>query len=224
MKLIDVRVKFFKNILDSSDVPIEPNITCFVGKNESGKTAFLHALYRLNPAHPVAVFNVQQQYPAWLEKRHRREGIKLEEVVPVSATFAIEPPDRAKFEARFGKGSLAATEITYERDYSGKASLSNVSDEAKVVASLLAGVAIPADFADRAANISKFSELDELRTAIHANGGEACVIACASLDAVKAKMLGNASDLSSAMFSEISDLLPKFFYFDEYSSLPGTIV
>jgi predicted ATP-dependent endonuclease of OLD family len=53
----------FKNILDSTPVEIEPDVTCLVGKNESGKTAYLHALYRLRPARPNAVFNVQLQYP-----------------------------------------------------------------------------------------------------------------------------------------------------------------
>jgi len=92
MKLAEVQVRNFKNILDSTTVDIEPDITCFVGKNESGKTAFLHSLYRLNPARH-AVFSVQQQYPAWLEKAHRREGKKLEDVIPVRAVFQLENSD-----------------------------------------------------------------------------------------------------------------------------------
>src|ERR1700722_1426076 len=106
MKLTQVEIKTFKNFLDSTPVAIEPDITCFVGKNESGKTAFLNALYRLNPANKGAKFNVQQQYPAWLEKAHRREKIELEKVRPISATFKLEPDDILKIEERFGKGGL----------------------------------------------------------------------------------------------------------------------
>src|SRR5580658_5133075 len=106
MKLTQVEIKSFKNILDSTPVSIEPDITCFVGKNESGKTAFLHALYRLKPAHAGVSFNVQQHYPAWLEKAHRREGKQLEDVRPVRATFTVEEADLTAFEKRFGKDSL----------------------------------------------------------------------------------------------------------------------
>ena len=41
MKLTEVRVTNFRNFLDSNPVRIQDDITCLVGKNESGKTAFL---------------------------------------------------------------------------------------------------------------------------------------------------------------------------------------
>jgi predicted ATP-dependent endonuclease of OLD family len=223
MKLTEVEITYFKNILDSTPVSIEPNITCFVGKNESGKTAFLHALYRLNPAHAGPKFNVQQQYPAWLEKTHRREGKKLEEVNPVRATFEVEKADFVTFEQRFGKGSLKSKYVVFERDYAGKGMLRYDVDEIKAVAFLLSAIDIPADFKDRAGNLARFSELDGLRKEMEANGGEACKSACADMKAKQAEMLGKAQDLSSAMVGQIDSLIPEFFYFDEYSSLPGTI-
>jgi AAA ATPase domain len=223
MKLTEVEIKYFKNILDSTAVSIEPDITCFVGKNESGKTAFLHALYRLNPAHRGAKFNVQQHYPAWLEKAHRREGNKLEEVRPVRATFEVEKTDIAAFELRFGKGSLKSKHIVFEKSYSGQGYLTVETDEAKAVAFLLSAIDIPADFKDRAVKVTKLSELDKLRTEMEANGGEACTAACAEIDEKKAEILGDAEDLRKAMLVQIDAMLPKFFYFDEYSSLPGTI-
>ena len=48
MKLINAQVTNFKSIDDSEVVNFD-NVTCLVGKNESGKTAFLQALMRLNP-------------------------------------------------------------------------------------------------------------------------------------------------------------------------------
>ncbi len=223
MKLTEVEIKYFKNILDSTPVSIEKDITCFVGKNESGKTAFLHALYRLNPANAGAKFNVQQQYPAWLEKAHRREGKVLEEVSPVRATFAVEKADLALLEARFGNGCLKSKHITYERAYGGQGSLGYETDEGKGVAFLLSSIEVPADFKERAGKINKFSELDTLRKDMEANGGEACTSACADLDEKREKMFGEAENWRSAAHAVIVRLMPKFFYFDEYSSLPGTI-
>src|SRR5690348_16019913 len=49
MKLLEARVTNYKNIEDSGPVTVD-RITCLVGKNESGKTTFLEALYKLSPA------------------------------------------------------------------------------------------------------------------------------------------------------------------------------
>ncbi|MBW2149391.1 MAG: AAA family ATPase [Deltaproteobacteria bacterium] len=98
MKLISAQIRLFRNILDSTEVDIEDDVTCLVGKNESGKTAFLQALYRLNPALRNVSFSIHEQYPAWLEKRDRRGGIDLEKVCPVRAVFALEEDDRVALE------------------------------------------------------------------------------------------------------------------------------
>ena len=119
MKLTEIQVHHFKNILDSTVVEIEPNITCLVGKNESGKTAVLHALYRANPARAGVEFSLQQQYPAWLEKLHRREGKDLLKARPIRADFELEAKDLSILETRFGKDTLTSKSVTIEREYGG---------------------------------------------------------------------------------------------------------
>ena len=47
MLLVDVRIKNYKCILDSETFTVD-QMTCLVGKNESGKSAILQALYKLN--------------------------------------------------------------------------------------------------------------------------------------------------------------------------------
>ena len=39
MKLTKAQVQYFRNILDSTEIEIQDDVTCLVGKNESGKTA-----------------------------------------------------------------------------------------------------------------------------------------------------------------------------------------
>ncbi|HSY99634.1 MAG TPA: AAA family ATPase [Terriglobales bacterium] len=48
MKLKSVHVREYKSILDSTKFETG-DVTCLVGKNESGKTAVLEALSHLNP-------------------------------------------------------------------------------------------------------------------------------------------------------------------------------
>ncbi len=119
MLLKSVRIAHFKHVLDSTEVAIQPDITCLVGKNESGKSTFLEALRRLKPAQGAAHFSSPTQYPAWLEKRHRREakakGRDLDEQSPINATFTLEPEDAAAVETRFGAGVLLSDTFTISR-------------------------------------------------------------------------------------------------------------
>lgn len=47
MKLASFRVRRYKNVLDSTEVSVESDVTTLVGMNESGKSTMLDALYRL---------------------------------------------------------------------------------------------------------------------------------------------------------------------------------
>lgn len=51
----------FRNIDDSGWIPLE-KVTCFVGRNESGKTTLLKALHKFNPAEPEP-YNPQREFP-----------------------------------------------------------------------------------------------------------------------------------------------------------------
>ena len=93
MKLTSVKVEMFRNILNSTDVKIEEKVTCLVGKNESGKSAFLQALWRLKPARSNPEFSAPDNYPAWLEKRHRNEGKNLSQVRPIQAVLEWQERD-----------------------------------------------------------------------------------------------------------------------------------
>ncbi len=49
MKLKSFQVTNYRCIDDSGVVSVEPDVTCLVGRNESGKTALLQDLRRINP-------------------------------------------------------------------------------------------------------------------------------------------------------------------------------
>ncbi|MBK9102982.1 MAG: hypothetical protein IPM90_16370 [Austwickia sp.] len=50
--LKDVRIQDYRSVEDSGTVPIEIDVTCLVGKNESGKTAFLQGAAPAQPTEP----------------------------------------------------------------------------------------------------------------------------------------------------------------------------
>jgi energy-coupling factor transporter ATP-binding protein EcfA2 len=128
MLLSRALVKRFKSIDDSEVVAFEPDVTCLVGRNESGKTAFLEALARLNPmADDPLGFDELRDYPRHLRGRER-DGIA--DLVPVSATFELEDADLEELWAVFGQGVISSRELRLERTYGGRRSLIVEQDDA----------------------------------------------------------------------------------------------
>ena len=224
MKLIGAEVELFRNIIDSTPVDIQPDVTCLVGKNESGKTAFLHALYRLNPARPNAPLNLSQQYPAWRIKQDRLAGRSLEDVHPIRATFTLEPSDVAALERRFGTNVVVSDDITVSRAYSGATHFRFKSDERRAVLEMLAGIALPQSVAEGAAQVGTFVAL---RVLVHQFRARATVAdasqAAATIGACVSDVLSDSPTFDAAVTEVLKARLPKFFYYSNYSSLPGTV-
>lgn len=221
MKLVQVHVAKFRNILDSTETDIQPDVTCLVGKNESGKTAFLHALYRLRPFRPNVKFDVPRQYPAWLEKRHRMEGQDLSKVVPVRGTFELEKIEIDALESHFGKGILGSLKFVIERNYANELSYIFEPKEDVVVRNLIekAGVAksVPA--------VDTVAALDSAIAEMKARQGEESATArdaATKVEQVRGAILGKGT-IRDAMIKIIEPLTPTFFYFDDYASLPGIV-
>ncbi|EQD75257.1 hypothetical protein B1B_02218, partial [mine drainage metagenome] len=73
MNIISFRVRKFRNVVDSGEIGVDPAVTCFVGKNEAGKSGLLEALYLSNPAYGEK-FDANEQYPRWLAVKDRKSG------------------------------------------------------------------------------------------------------------------------------------------------------
>nr|VFJ57146.1 MAG: AAA ATPase domain-containing protein [Candidatus Kentron sp. FW]VFJ64354.1 MAG: AAA ATPase domain-containing protein [Candidatus Kentron sp. FW] len=88
MKLKKFRVHNFRNIVDSGWVEIDDIIT-LVGRNESGKTSLLQALWKFNPKgkHP---YSLDREWP-----RGRRKERSPEQVV-IKTEFDFNEEEQAK--------------------------------------------------------------------------------------------------------------------------------
>lgn len=227
MKLIQFQVNHFRNFIDSTLIKVEPNITCLVGKNESGKTALLHALYRLNPARSNVSFSLQEQYPAWLEKQHRLQGIKLNEVIPITVSFELEKSDIDLVEEKLGVNIITDNHIDITRDYSGTLSYTIQIDENKYVKQLISQRDIPEYLLKE---ISKNTTIELLIKNIEKIQERINVT-----EEVK-RELSDLSDLVENISSDIENMnlselvwkiieprVPEFFYFHTFSTLPYSV-
>ena len=110
MKLRKFRVYNFRNIVDSGWVGMDDIITV-VGKNESGKTSLLQALWKFNPRkdHP---YNPDREWP-----RGRRKERSPEQVV-IGTEFDFNEEERAEL-AGIDTSAASVTGVRIKKDYRG---------------------------------------------------------------------------------------------------------
>jgi energy-coupling factor transporter ATP-binding protein EcfA2 len=223
MKLTNATARWFRNILDSSAVEIDDKVTAIVGKNESGKTSFLTALARLNPARPVGKFDVHADYPAWLEKKHRHAGYVLPDVKPIEVTFTVTDEDRQAWDGALGSGVIRAAQITASRSYADKYVVSGHDpDEGAAVVHVVRSAAVTPEAAPSAHAAASFAELQTAVQQMKGSGDAAAAATAASLEkAVTAYLRGKT--LAQLAHEAVAARIPKFFYFANYSSIPKQI-
>src|SRR5699024_2243554 len=68
MELSNAQILRYRSINDSTNFVVEPDVTCLVGKNESGKTATLQALYKSLPVDGRTPFDLTMDYPTHLTR------------------------------------------------------------------------------------------------------------------------------------------------------------
>ena len=223
MKLIKAQVEYFRNILDSTEIEIQDDVTCLVGKNESGKTAFLEALRCLNPAQGTPTFVIGQHYPAWLEKKHRRQKKDLESVEVVRAWFSLEQTDKDEIVSRLGEGVFNSDEIVVSRTYGGNDYYDYTADETRAVSDLINGVDLPKGVAEEVVPLKSFDTLKAKVAELQETDDEQKIAAAEKLSVEINNYLDESDGFSELVLAELSELVPKFFYFAEYSKLPGIV-
>ena len=136
MILKSVIVQNFKCIDDSNEFSIEP-VTCLIGKNESGKTALLQALYKLKPVVPEHREFINLEYPRrrWSEYQERKEA-KPDNVL--TTVWELGQEDLAAVTEKLGPGALRATgpdktvNITVKKGYDNISYWSIDIDEGRI--------------------------------------------------------------------------------------------
>ncbi|HNV04133.1 MAG TPA: AAA family ATPase [Vicinamibacterales bacterium] len=215
MLLESVRVENFKCIDDSTEFSIR-RLTALVGKNESGKTALLKALYRVNPILPVDGDFVETEYPRrrWAEYRKRR-GQSPDRVV--TATWRLEGPDAAAVAEAAGPGALPEPLVSVSRGYDNRLRWHIDVDERAVVAGLLGRAGLDAGERERVSGAASVAELVALLRGLEAP--------TPALAALLADVEGRFPDASpaSTIAAALEPRLPRFLYFAEYHRLPGEV-
>ncbi|MGW4632399.1 ATP-dependent nuclease [Nocardia sp. NPDC004415] len=210
VKLINAHVLNYRSVEDSGVFHVEPDVTCLIGKNESGKTATLRALYRLNPVEASAKFDETIDFPA---KRSRDRKTTKGFIPAVEATFELSDAEADLVTEHFGKDALISRHLTLKKGYRGRGYLSIEHDEHKMVTYLIENL----DPTSREA-VGSPSTIEDF---IEALKGLPDRPTAATELLKKLDEWGATADscLNSILFPKV----PKFVYFDDYDSMPGKV-
>jgi predicted ATPase len=223
MRLVSFHVRKFRNIVDSGPVKVD-DVTCLVGKNEAGKSAFLQALHHINPAKPAVLLDLLDEYPRWLKKEDEISG-EIKDVVPITAIYQLDESDLEAINADLGD-VVTTTEIAVERSY---ANPKNLTIKVDIDNSAFLGPyvdGLPSRLKGKLGSPQTVTELRTTLTELVANSGASESAATMAADAGDAiakldAVLGVGAHLTTVVHSRILGRLPRTFYFSTYSQLGG---
>ena len=219
MKLTKVRVTEFQSIQDSTEFDIG-DVSCLVGKNESGKTALLKALYRLNPiVDSDGTFDVTIDYPrrAMVDYETNVESGRREDAIVVKTTFALDEDDITAVSEIYGPDCLVGCipTIHLRKGYSNTLTRGGLNVNTEAAVKHLVGAAdLPSSLEHQIHGESNLEAKIE-------------ILKNAELTEASQNLLALLEDISEHGLSEVifrdplKQRVPKLLYFDEYYQLKG---
>lgn len=234
VRLKSFRVCRYKNVLDSTEVSVEDDVTALVGMNESGKSTMLEALCRLNPVYGDKFVELDD-YPRWRRSRDSRTE-DLQRISPIEATFELDADDLGALAGVLGECVVVGTSVRAGRRYDDSHWLNVNVDEGRFLRNVLEGHRDADTLAETHETVASLKTA--LKTLIEEEAAAAAETASAGesgsiqetpgtpsnevLDRI-GRALGEDGDLVAVAEATVWPRLPKFFLFTDYQSLEGRV-
>lgn len=218
MKLRTAHVTNFRCVEDSTEFTLG-RVTCLVGKNESGKTSILQALYGLHPwVADATVFDRDRDYP----RRHLNEYADRHpdgEATVVRTVWELEPEDTAALVEVLGPAAESLATVTVYKEYGSQTKTWSADiDEKAVVAHVVAAASL---HAEEAAELEPHTTITGLKAALEETGE--------GRSERHARLLENLATHFArgtavrAVIDVLAPRLPKFLYFSQYQRMSGQV-
>jgi hypothetical protein len=213
MRLVRARITNFKSVLDSGWFTLD-DLTCLVGKNESGKTAILEGLEKLHSVRPARQDLKQTDYPRMNWSEYEESG-KVD--TAIESEWQLGDLERDHLAGILGDASLLTSDVvTVSKDYNNELTWE-----------------VPYTLGDVVQFALETSSLNASEKAAVAH----CTSSTALLDALDA--LDEPSQRQTALLVELRakwkkgamgtvdgyllSQLPRFVYYSSYDNLPGIV-
>ena len=218
MKLRKFTVKEFRSIWDSKAIEVDDKVTCLVGKNESGKTALLTALYRTNPIIAEDVlFDEIYDYPKREVEDYQLsvENGDRKEAVVVESVYELEEDDIAIVSEKFGPDTLEETSFTLSKYYGKQNHSSSLkTNDRATILYLSKNPDFPAPLSEELEETKDWDEFIQVLRGVEETEAVSSLLELAE----KIQEKGLEYYIYNSL---LYPRLPKFLYFDEYYQMQG---
>jgi predicted ATP-dependent endonuclease of OLD family len=213
MRLLKVRVRDFRCVDDSNEFSVN-QVTCLVGKNESGKTTILKALHKLRPESSNGEkFEPARDYP----RRKWRPGVEVPKTPAAIATdWEFSDTEWMVLEKRFGKGAITDRVVRLTKGYDNVRTYRIGYNEAVLVKNLISGARF------NATEKKPLSDVQDIGTLTKRLANVASRSA-AQEQLYKDLQTYYPKDAITTIVDAVDAFIPTFLYFDQYLRLPGAV-
>lgn len=220
MKLVTIRVKNFRSIEDSTEIAVDPQVTSFVGLNESGKTCILQSTHKALRKDGEAKFIESADFPRrrWAEYQRRKDRSHAD---VVTLDFQLSDSEVEKFKTEFGKDTVKSNTAKLTVNFDNKERWSFPHDEVAYVKHLVSKSGLGETVVSSLNEATTARELILKVSALPAE--EKTTEFKNTLAGIFKNQNGDDSLLSRALDERLRASTPSTFYFDDYFLLPGKI-
>lgn len=225
IKLTKATIHKYKSYNTEQSIEIENDITTLVGKNESGKTGFLEAISKINyfQSDQKHELDITADYPRKFLSKFKKSS---EDESAVTCDFAIPKELINQISLLIGEDTFKSTVFSYSLNYIENNTISGVqTNQENYLKYLYSKFELSKELVSELKDcktINSFLELTEIE-----NDVENKIPTIKS--EIQTEVISKASvnwdnPLSSFVYNEfLKPNMPKFWYFDEYYSLPSRI-
>ena len=215
-------VNKYKSYTTEQKVQLESDVTTLVGKNESGKTAFLESLAKFNyfTDDEDFEFDEVQDYPRNELKKYQRAGENCE---PIVCTFQLDEETIDEINSDLGQGVLTTDNFSVSTRYKNGRMWYHINcDEKKYLENLQESLGFDDTTKD------KILQLGTVKSVVDFEPGEdeQLITVIKHLnDVIVSQGFGWKRKLIDAYVTKkyFDPNLPRFWYFDEYHELPSRV-
>ena len=250
MQFVGFRIKHYKVIHDTGYVKLDPRVTTFVGKNESGKTSIFTALWKsLNVAD--VTFDRLYDYPRnlYTKDRSRTRDVTLlefelsdddvESLLARLPRSPATPPRRLTLTTTYEGEHGVGTELSFSPKLVATSSSLTARDALQAASAIVnAEREAPEDVRDALVAVQYAADQERLETEgrdafrafleavdrwLEAQPAQADMVGDQRAALVEFLAQADQSDLEEEAHAWAMAALPKFIYFSDYDRLEGRI-
>ena len=224
MKLKQVTVNKYKSFLTEQTVSIEDGVTRLVGKNESGKTAFLEALAKYNyfdKNEKKFKYDKTHDYPRNELKTYEQQNPSNNCVV-VSCMFEISDDLLKEIQDDVGETTFIQKMVEVKHKYDGGRTFEVTANTKSFISNFLSQYTIAAE---KTKDFEKIGDIKGLHEVLSSDPELKTVADALKRDYIDKSFEGLKNDVVGGYIAKtyIEPNIPQFWYFDEYYALPEQI-